>query len=424
MPVYATANRSMLRAALIGCVLVLAGCVSSPSIDEIQALSAPHMRPNAPAVFDRRSEFASRFCTLYDQRQSDGLASDGLDAAASVDSEGATCQDWLLFEDDTVDVDVDIAFNASNPSPSSLDLRIIFIPGAFNDCLSEAGEPFARVLDDPLFDGVEVVTVPLSGRSSSQLNAESLQHLLPDILSKPFESKPASLQTRTVLIAYSKGVSDALLALSQAQLQTQSQAQPQEQTDGQSLGRSPSFIDDIDAFVSVAGAVGGSPLADDYGGLYDFLLSRASLGECAAGDGGVVDSLKTETRQAQMTQYPPPPSIPYYSVVAVASDVTIARGLRPAWRQLRKYDPISDGQVLAVDALVPNSNLLAYVHADHWGAIIEPEKEYPWLVSRASSQRFPQAVLLRSIIDQVLADLDRDQNGVSDAAASALPRDQ
>ncbi len=424
MPEHATVNRSMLCSALIGSVLALGGCVSSPSIDEIEALSAPHSRPNAPAVFDRRSEFASRFCTLYDQRQSDGLVSDGLDATAVNDIDGAVCQEWLLFEDD----DVADADDVSKPSRLSLDLRIIFIPGAFNDCLSEAGEPFSRVLDDPLFDGVEVVTVPLSGRSSSQLNAESLQHLLPNILSKPLESKPTSLPTRTVLIAYSKGVADALLALSQSHLQARSQAQlqaqSQAQTDGLSLGRSPSFIDDIDAFVSVAGSVGGSPLADDYGGLYDFLLSRASLGDCEAGDGGVVDSLETEARQTLMTQYPPPEDIPYYSVVAVASDVTIARGLRPAWRQLRKYDPISDGQVLAVDALVPNSNLLAYVHADHWGAIIEPEKEYPWLVSRASSQRFPQAVLLRSIIDQVLADLDRDQNGVSDAAASVLPPDQ
>lgn len=226
---------------------------------------------------------------------------------------------------------------------------------------------FSRVLTDPEFREIDFVTIPLSGRSGSEHNAQLLIEMLPALLEKPLAQGSHEAPTHTVIIAYSKGVADTLLALSNA----------------------PQLGESIDAFVGVAGAV------------------------------GVVDSLRTDTRQATLTASPAPDSIPYYSVVAITSDETISRGLTTAWQHLLRYDARSDGQVLAVDALIPNSRLLAYTHADHWGVIIEPELDYPRLVARASPKLFPQDILLKAILGQVLTDLDRDQNVESDAAAWA-----
>ena len=50
--------------------------------------------------------------------------------------------------------------------------------------------------------------------------------------------------------------------------------------------------------------------------------------------------------------------------------------LRVTYKLLETIHPLNDGQLLAIDQLIPGSALLGYVNADHWTVAIPVEEKY------------------------------------------------
>ena len=108
----------------------------------------------------------------------------------------------------------------------------------------------------------------VDGLSSSTRNAKYIR----DALLETFESDS---QQKLVLIWYSKGANDILEA----------------------LVAYPELRPYVAAMVSAAGAIGGSPLAEDASEAHLSLITKWPGAECTSGDAGAIESLRPSVRQ-------------------------------------------------------------------------------------------------------------------------------
>ena len=160
----------------------------------------------------------------------------------------------------------------------------------------------------------------------------------------------------------------------------------------------PDVARQVAAVVSVAGAVQGSPLADDLDWWYRTFLRDAFAGTCDPGDAQAVHSLRPATRTAWFEMHDLPEQINYYSLAAFTTAEHLSQGLKPAWRRLARDDRRNDGQIAAGDAVIPGATLLGYANADHWDMAISLESQMPQLSSRASSRVLPRSELLEAAL--------------------------
>jgi hypothetical protein len=348
-----------IRLALIACVTVFVpGCVSLPTSDEIRRGPSPHLLADAPAgITDERARFRQHFCAEFDARRRPDDAS--------------ACDDWLHRLADEMETTP-----ASRPGRKHL--QALFVTGAFSECFGDSARPFAAATAALAGSGDDFGTIVVGGRSGTEHNA--LQ------IAKFIETWPVDAEKPLVLFGYSKGTSDIL----------------------QFLVDYPELARRVRAVVSVAGAVGGSPLVDRYGGLYDLLFSHLPSSHCEQGDREVVDSLHTEIRSKWLAENVLPTHIRYYSLVAFTTRERMARGLVPSWESLLQDSRRNDGQLLPVHAMLPASSLLAYLNADHWAVTMELEKEHGVIADRPDPAPFPRTALLSSMLQTVGEDLALD----------------
>lgn len=183
-----------------------------------------------------------------------------------------------------------------------------------------------------------------------------------------------------VIIAYSKGVTDALHGLSLF----------------------PVVPSNIRALVAVAGVVAGTPIADGLTGAYDILLKDVPYKNCPPGDGGGVRSLSRAQQFAWLGQHKPPQSVRYYSLAAFVPHQRVNALLKPFYTALSYVDPRNDGQVLIQDAIIPGSTLLGYLNGDHWAvAIAFGRSDHPFWRRMIDHNDYPREVLLESILRYV-----------------------
>lgn len=268
---------------------------------------------------------------------------------------------------------------------------VLIAGGLFGDCLGAQAVPFGDGIDYPASRGPidayrqyadlglnSIRLVPLPGRASSESNGRLLAEA---ILA---EAAVPGVQ-RIIVIGFSKGVPDALHAL--AALQKQG-AVPRK----------------LAALVSIAGAVMGTPLADYYQPAFDAVSPWVTPFSCTPSQGGELASVTRRERIAWLAAHPPPAELAYYSIVAHAAAEDMAWPLRLTARQLAVIDPRNDGQLLAADAVLPRSTLLAEARADHWDIAL-PRDRGPgtWLQHLTSGRGFPREALLRSILKWVVA---------------------
>lgn len=335
---------------------VLAACVTLPSVDELRRAPSPHLAPDAPqGIADGRAGFRAAFCaalTAYPE-----------DPAAPV-----PCDFWLhAMEDEPPGADM--------PATTSFSpLQVLLVSGAFSECFGEDALPFGSAVAPLRDSGIRIDTIVVGGRSGTEHNAREIAGYL--------EAWPVRPGVPLVLVGYSKGTSDIL----------------------QFLVDFPEAARQVDAVVSVAGSVGGSPQADTYDGLYEFLFSHLPSGHCPPGDGDVVHSLRTDIRRAWLRDNTLPACVDYYSIAAFTTHERVARALVPSWESLLDQDRRNDGQVLARDALIPGSVLLGYLNADHWAVALDIEDDSPLLAHRDMDAKFPHLALLRAILQQVAID--------------------
>jgi hypothetical protein len=250
--------------------------------------------------------------------------------------------------------------------------RVLIVPGILSSCVSDT-PAFLEGQDALKKQGVDVglIAVP---NDSSESNAKMIAQYLRD--------HPDS--RKTILVGYSKGGPDIQVALAQEK----------------------GVADQVAAFISVAGASGGSPIADLVPEIAQKYMKVVPIKSCQGDLSTGFLSLKRSTRQAFLSSYPNP-IVPTYSIVGKADQSTTSKALLETWRMLSVFGPVEDGQLLKDDAIVPGSKYLGAALADHFAVALPFDKSADSAVrSGMDKSNYPRAALLESLVRFVTMDLE------------------
>jgi len=261
--------------------------------------------------------------------------------------------------------------------------RVLIVPGILSSCLAES--PAFQEGQDALKKqyglDVSLLQVP---NDSSESNAKMIAAYLRD--------HRAEDGKKYILVGYSKGGPDIQVTLAQE----------------------ADVVSQVAAFVTVAGASGGSPIADLLPQVTEKYMKTVPLKSCQGDLSTGFRSLKRETRQAFLAAHPIP-TVPTYSLIAKADQSTTSKALLETWRALLSYGTDEDGQLLKDDAIVPGAKFLGAALADHFAVALPFDKSADSAIrSGMDKSSYPRAALLESLIRFVTADLE------SGTGASAL----
>jgi len=193
-------------------------------------------------------------------------------------------------------------------------------------------------------------------------------------------------EQQLVLIGYSKGAPDLL----------------------QAVVTYPEIHPYIGAVVSVAGAVGGSPLANPAKESDLGLLKHIPGSECTEGDGHAVESLRPAVRRQWLQDNPLPDSIRYYSLVTYPDPDQISSVLKSTNKKLNAIDSRNDSQVIFYDQVIPGSTLLGYLNADHWAIAVPVADEHPFIGRHfVDKNEYPRQAIAEAILRFIEEDLER-----------------
>jgi hypothetical protein len=287
------------------------------------------------------------------------------------------CDRWLWrLRDESAD---DPGLIARPLDPQQVE--VVLVTGAFSECVGENSRPLAAGADRLQASGARVRTISVGGRSGTGHNARQIADAL--------SAAPVDDSRRVILVGYSKGGLDILRFLVDF----------------------PDMAADVDAVVSVAGPVFGTPLADLAAPAYRALLAHLPMEKCPPGDGDVMASLRPEDAVRWLASNPLPDGVRYYSLVAFASRERVARVLVPTWKHLGADGHRNDGQVVGSDAVIPGATFLGFANSDHWGIALTTETLHPTLLARPDPVAFPLEQLLIALVTFVTDDLGRHDAG-------------
>jgi hypothetical protein len=225
--------------------------------------------------------------------------------------------------------------------------------------------------------GFDWTVIPVESLSSSERNAELIRDA---VMAMELDGD----RPRLVLIGYSKGAPDILTAIVSY----------------------PEIRDRIAAVVGVAGAVEGSPAADDVSQSTLELLRHWPKAECPKGDRGSIESLRPAVREAWLDENTLPAKIPYYSLATCPEPDRISKVLKSSYKKLAKTDARNDGMMLVVDQFIPSSSFLGCVNADHWAVAVPIERTRPKIAKRyVNHNDYPREALFEAILRFVEEDL-------------------
>ncbi len=341
--------------------IAASGCSTPPLMPYTTATPPLVLMPASQAgVRDQRARFREIFCAVLAKR-------------------GTALPDYRPCDEALARVGTEPAGTGApvKLGPSRLRLVAAVVPGVGWDCFSDwldlkhSGAMHVRPF------GYDQITLTVDGLSSSANNARQIRDAI-------LRTTIGSAEARLVLIGYSKGAPDILEALVSY----------------------PEIRKRVAAVVSVAGAVGGSPLANDAEQSQLALLQHWPGSHCSPGDGGAVASLRPGIRQAWLAQHPLPPGVPYYSLATFPQPERISSVLKSSYKKLSRVDARNDSQVLFYDQVIPGSALLGYLNADHWALAVPIARSHPALGSTLVDHNdFPREALLEAVLRMVEEDL-------------------
>ena len=276
-------------AAAVTC-LALVACATKPLIPYSADTPPLALVPASQAgIQDKRARFREIYCAVLEAR-------------------GAALADYRACEDALTRVGVEPAGTGMpvDLGQSRRHLIAVVVPGVGYDCFKPWLNSPGTVVKHLRQFGYDAIMLEVDGLSSSANNARQIRDA---ILAMQL---PAGAP-RLVMIGYSKGAPDILEA----------------------LVAYPEIRSRVAAVVSAAGAVGGSPLANDAEQFQADLLRHFPGATCTSGDGGAVESLRPATRRAWMAQNPLPPDLRYYSLVTFPDPERISSILDRATRNSR-----------------------------------------------------------------------------------------
>jgi hypothetical protein len=228
--------------------------------------------------------------------------------------------------------------------------------------------------------GYDMVLMKVDALSSSANNARQLRDA---IMAMQTPGAP-----RLVLVGYSKGAPDILEA----------------------VVTYPEIRPHIAAVVSTAGAVGGSPLANDAEQYQADLLRHFPGATCTSGDGGGVDSLRPATRRAWLAEHPLPRELRYYSFATFPQPDRISSILTSSYDKLSRIDARNDSQVIFYDQVIPGSVLGGYINADHWALAVPIARTHSTIGSLFVTRNdYPREALLEAILRFIEEDMETSQ---------------
>jgi hypothetical protein len=252
--------------------------------------------------------------------------------------------------------------------------RVLIVPGFMSSCFSDspAFQEGQKALKEKYGMDVELLQVP---NDSSESNGKMIGQYIREHASKDAR--------KYILVGYSKGTPDIQVALAQES----------------------GIAEHIAAFVSVAGASGGSQVADLLPQVAEKYMTTTPLKSCQGDMSTGFKSLQRANRQAFLAAHPDP-VVPTYSIVAKSDQNNTSKALMQTWHLLSTYGVGEDGQLLRDDAIVPGAKFLGAALADHF-AIALPFDKSPDSTIRSNMDKtvYPRAALLEALIRYVTADL-------------------
>jgi dienelactone hydrolase len=346
--------------AVVSC-LFLAACATEPLVPYSTDTPPLVLTPASLAgVQDKRARFREIYCAV-------------LEAHGSDVPDYRPCDDALTrvgAEPTGTGKPVDLG-------PSRRHLVAALVPGVGWGCIVNWLEPLGTAKRHVEKYGYDLATIEVDALSGTTRNAKQIRDAL---MAMPTEAG----QPRIVLVGYSKGTPDILEA----------------------LVTYPEIRGRVAAVVSAAGAVGGSPLANNAEQWEADLLRHFPGATCDRGDGGAVESLRPGVRKAWLAQHPLPIDLPYYSLVTFPQPDRISGIVQSSYAKLARVDGRNDSQVIFYDQVIPESALIAYVNADHWALAVPISRTHSTISKLFVTQNaYPREALLEAVLRFVEEDL-------------------
>jgi pimeloyl-ACP methyl ester carboxylesterase len=353
--------RSLNLALVVSIGLSLGACASKPMQPFSTDTAALVLVPLAQAgVNDQRGRFREMYCAV-------------LQARAGEVPDHLSCDDALTrLGTESLPTGKPVALGTSQRR-----LIAAVVPGVGYDCVAQWLQlpgTTARHLEKYAY---QMSQIKVDALSSVENNARQIRDT---VMAMP----PEAGAPRLVLIGYSKGAPDLLEA----------------------IVKYPEIRPRIAAVVSMAGAVGGSALANNAEQYQADLLQHFPGATCDAGDGGAVASLRPNVRKAWLAQNVLPASVPTYSVVTLPQPERISSVLKGSASKLSLIDGRNDSQVIFYDQVIPGSTLAAYINADHWAIALPIARSHTTISSLFVTQNaYPREALMETVLRFVEEDL-------------------
>ncbi len=261
-------------------------------------------------------------------------------------------------------------------TPIATKYRVLIVPGFFSACASSIAPAFGDGLDHMRNEHGMTVEVWVPPNDSSEANGAAIAQYLRDHM--------VTDQRKYIVLGYSKGAPDVQTA----------------------LALHPEAKDAVAAFISVAGAVGGSLIADVLPAQADGWIQRFKMGKCEGDVATAFNSLKKTVRQEFLAAHPNP-VVPSYSLPTVSDRAHTSKALLQAWQLMSLLSPRQDSQLAYEDAILPGSTVLGAARADHLAVALPFEKATDASIrSMADQGHYPRAALLEALVRFVVGDLE------------------
>jgi hypothetical protein len=339
---------------IMAVAVALGGCASTPLLPYTQGTPPLVLVPASMAgVQDKRGRFREILCQVLETR-------------ATALPDYRPCTDALV----RVGTEPPGSGKPVELGQSDRHLFAVTVPGVGWDCFADWLDLEGSVPAHVRRFGYDMTMLKVDGLSSSGRNAQLIRDAI-------MQTPPPAPLPSLVLLGYSKGATDILEAVVDY----------------------PEIRGRIAAVVSIAGSVGGSPLANDVSESQLGLLTHWPDARCTAGDGGALESLRPATRKDWLARNPLPEEIPYYSLVTYPEPDRISSVLRSSYRKLSKVDARNDSQLLFYDQVIPGGALLGYLNADHWALAVPVSRSHKAIgATLVDHNDFPREALLEALL--------------------------